>query len=232
MSNKAFFNSFFNKNNKIFRQIQNNPLAHRDLMPNWYNEKVYMRLLRANGTPYPRGVHIDELVNFYPGAALPARVRINQGFKKLNDNNPFGQNFATLEKHKQHWKNYAQAPAMGAILPNPLAGGLTPAQIRTRSIQNITHMLWADRFEAYKRKKYDRNANAEHFHKKDDYWLPHYEGDFMNLAEKGVKKQPFVYDRHMKFLGNKSFFSPKQKEAMVWLHADFTPSPPIPPFAI
>ena len=36
MSNNAYFHSFLKKNDKIYKNIQNNPLAQRDLIVNDY----------------------------------------------------------------------------------------------------------------------------------------------------------------------------------------------------
>lgn len=231
MSNNTFFKSFFDSKNTLWKEIQNNPIAHETLLPSWYQSSISYRLVDNAGQDYPN-VNIDENVQYYPGAIplaggaigppgpAPIRTRVyRDNIKWRDDWFNFGQrNFADWEARKYILENIARKPAPGTALPDPLVGGLNANQRLRRSYRNVISLLSMGRFALTPR---DRFNDPDRFKKANDYWFPYFEGKWEDIPEKAVKKPPQKYNRDLKFLGNKPFMKPKQKESLVWLECNF-----------
>ena len=225
MSNNLFFKSFFKNNDPIWNQIQNNPLVRRDLFPNYVQKRLSWSLVDANGALYP--YDINELVQFYPdrvgqpNEVAPKRVRVHRDHKTFTKRirpyrlpKYFNDNLA-----RDYIKKYdSELPAPATVLPDPLQWGITVDQRRYRSWDNAEALEAINRFKLNKK----HFTNSYYYTKSDDYWLPDYQGRWEDLLEKGSKRQPHSINKDMKFLGNKPFLSPKQKEAMIWMFANLS----------
>ena len=145
MSNKAFFNSFF-KQNKIWQQIQNNPVAHQY----WFPHKIplfaaYHVLNR--GTPARTDIDYNHRIRYHG----PANPRIRTRIRRY-DVKDYLPNFpSTIKTKKQAWdythdRHLSDFPAIGAHLLSHRAHGLTLAQRQQRSLENVQAMLGAGNF--------------------------------------------------------------------------------------
>ena len=222
MSNNQFFKSFFNSNNAIWNEIQNNPFVHRDLWGNYIPTKVRYHLVRNNRQPYTGA--IDANIQYHPGV-LPAvatkRTRVPGNMLNWSTDLPYNvprrlpeweQKYKILKMHQQY------IPAANVVLPD---GNLN----RNNAVQNVNAMLGIGRFEIkMPGKVWDHTTHPTYF-RNDDYWIPVYEGNWEDIPERVSRKQPHSIDKDMKFLGTKPFFTSKQKEGLVWMYSNFSDRP-------
>ena len=213
MSNKIFFHNFFS-NNKIWKQIQSNPIAHQYLMPNKYKEIISFRLQDDQDPPVDLpAAHYSQRHRFYgPHPAINYNIRLSDDFAgQTFDVNKQMKKPMTKYQIRQHiLDNYTQIPDPANDLPNPRSHGITAAQKLERNLQNTRALLYFGQFRAEERGD---------LLTRDDYWLPYYKGNFTSLAEKQSRRAPKPHKRDVKFLGQAQYMTPKQKEAYIWLKA-------------
>ena len=216
-SNNLFFKSFFKKD-QMWNQIQNDPIAHNELMPGWRPTRTNYLITQADGSV--GAAPIDEMVNFGPVI----------GNKRLYWDQPLANWGGTLadkpwirrvDQMREVIKGFGRTPNAASVYQNPATPGYTPAQALAARRGNIRAWIAADRFH---QTPVDRNTANFNWVKTDDYWLPHYEGELYSgvLPEKNVKRMPTSSDKDMKFLPSKPFLSDKQKEYYVWSKMDWT----------
>lgn len=213
MSDKHFFNNFFTKN-KLWNEIQSNPIAHQALWSSYYPGRTIMNLTRANGTNiYDAARHgaYSRRIQYYPPPeptrrtiALYNRAKLTP-LTKTNDTPT--KRFQTNQQVKDYWRSFKRKPAPGTDLPYPV-------DTREKYFKHIYALMAAGQ---YRVTPLDRNDPDQIWWQDTDYWFPDYEGDFKNLVEKSVKKIPIPpYDNDAPFLPPK-FMTNKQKESYVWM---------------
>ena len=218
MSNKSFFNSFMKKD-KLWNDIQSNPIAKESLMPhyNLVNFDAYLQSNHHNDL-VGRAAAYNRQIRFHPLPAARHRVRIPLGNFVQSHNDWKKNRLPNQGEMREIVDSKGRYPAAGVALANPLAGGLAPAVLTQRIEDNIDalYAIGHYRVEIPNRRDYPNDwKNSQ------DYWLPHYEGDFMRIAEKESRTQAKHYNKDMKFLSN-NFMSAKQNQAFSWLKADLT----------
>lgn len=219
MSNSLFFKNFF-KDNKIWNEVQNNPIARQHVFPNKVPGNVMWRITDWGGRLVNHGTNINRRHRFYPPPAGRHRMRVHGDIVDEVFRRPiqgmYKRSLNKAEKIDYVKQKEGQRPEVGVPLPNPLLYGLNQAQQHARSIPSIRALVYSDKFSVQPDEPYHEWVNA------DDYWLPYYEGDFMLIPEKAVKRQPKLYNKDIKFFP-KQYISDKQKEALVWLTANLQP---------
>ena len=206
--NNIFFKHFFKSKDKLWNEIQNNPLAHRDLMPNWKPTNIPSFIAYDDGSEALLGLNTWHLFH----NVLPTQIRVPAGQTSWNvgiDNKTIINNPTSALAYVK--KLHGQIPPAMYFLPPPN----TPGNLYA----NISAAIAADKFNIEEMKRTNTNYN---WVKSDDYWLPRYEGNFSQLQEKQSRRPPRHYSDNQKVLSNVFDFKGKQKEAFVWLKADFT----------
>ena len=212
MSNNNFFQSFFT-NNKLWNEIQNNPIAHQYLFPHKIPFSAQYHLTNTAGQKVTTLHRYTQRRRYYPPPEPTRRTRV-----RVDHVTGLIDSFPKSVKHLRHLQKYIldkhaeNIPAPGVNLQSYVAMGLTPAQRTETSKANANAMLG---------KGYYDLVNVDYYND-DDYWLPNYEGNFLNLSEKASRKLPHSYNKDAKFLPKNQYLAPKQKEALVWLNANFS----------
>lgn len=218
--NNNFFKTFFSKD-KLWYEIQNNPIARDALMPTWRPRSIVFQVTQNDGTVGP--ALIDEVIDF--GAPVGnKRLRMDAPQYRWHTLKTSHSDTSGPSKYKTI-KGLGPRPAPGIVYPDPAAA--PAAGVRAARIENLRGFIYHDRFKEVLPDRFNRDYTVatqnlfEWAKVEDDNWLPQYEGDWFSLPEKSSKRAPTSYDKDKKFLPDKPFLTDKQKEYFVWSKAVF-----------
>ena len=205
MSNNNFFNNFFKKD-KLWSDIQSNPIAHQY---NWSDQYVSRVLYRPTfrSRRIARNVDIDTRLrrdqvphianaNHRPRLRMPAnRMNWNMRFddKEVAPTHQSVVSYLTQEFNQDD--------------PNPGAAGAgyrNPVNDNARQ-ENIRGFI---KYGLFRPTRYEVKID-------DDYWFPNWQGSYTQMSEKSKAKMP--YPREIKTFQPPKMNS-KQTEAFFWLN--------------
>ena len=202
--NNIFFKHFFKSKDKLWNEIQNNPIAKRDLMPNWKIGRTPVYI-----TPNQPGGNLDVWHNF--NRVYADHIQVPAGNMRFVWNTGNYNVTNTNEAREVVKEAFGEVPPLFNFLPVPNTVG--------NLIRNLQAAVASDKFII---RPFDRNNPNYNWTKRDDYWLPQYEGNFFQLQERQSRRPPRAHSYNQKLLTNVFDLKSKQKEALVWLNSDFT----------
>ena len=215
MSDKKFFNNFLT-NNKLWNEIQTNPIAHQYLWSSWYPNRVRIHLTdpldgSRIGNPAAGAANtITRRFRFHPAPANRYNVRIVHGYgiRRIDTSDKKIENIAQARAAVD---SQGIKPALGVAIPRPYIHGVLNAP---NAEDNFLAWLSSGK---YNLESMDRNNSTWQWRQESDYWWPDYQGHLDTLTEKSKAKTPIPkYDKDVSFLPNK-YMSDKQKEAYIWM---------------